>query len=785
MSLRNLLLASALGILACAASAAEITTKMSLAEAIDAARADGLSIAYSTRLVQPWMRVRETPESTDTVTALKEVLGAYSLRLSEGPGGSWLVVQGEPKARALSAETTPEPVPAETAAAEKPELDEITIVASRYSLFERTATSDQFLTGEQIRLLPHIADDAFRAFHRVPGAAANDFSAPFNLRGGAVEEVKVVLDGLELFEPFHMRTLFNPLSIVDPGIIGNASILSGGFTAEYGNHMSGVIDIDSRWPEGEAVHEVGVSFVSSFARSSGQLSDRSSYQVAARRGYLDLLADTVTDEGEELKPRYTDVFGKLGIALSDATDISFQGLFASDDVDFADPADGQDFGGESTLSYAWVTLDYEPNDVLSSRTVLSFGSVDNDESGYQRDGPPENVERSYQRDVEVGGLQSDLTLHVSDSQLWMFGARYRTLDASYDYVIDSLRQSDFLNGGMPFVLQRDIDTSVDGDEIGVYARYRFRPSARQTWELGLRWDQQNYTNTDDDSQISPRVNALFQVSDRTNLRLGWGHYYQPQGIHELQVQDGIETFFPAEKAEHRVIGIRRQMGESFDLQLDLYQKKYSDLRPRFENALDPYEFAAESNFDRLRIEPESAEAVGAELTLQDRRNDNLDWWLNYTWSRAEDRIEGVDVPRSWDQRHAITGNLTWRGEKWRLSLVGRFHSGWPSTRLLFTPVVDSAGLTIGIDSDLSERNIDDFDDYLRLDARLTRTVDLRRGTFEYYFEIFNLLDTDNQCCIPDHDLTFDQTLTVTPNIDEFLPFFPSFGFVWTFGPGAN
>jgi hypothetical protein len=303
--------------------------------------------------------------------------------------------------------------------------------------------------------------------------------------------------------------------------------------------------------------------------------------------------------------------------------------------------------------------------------------------------------------------------------------------------------------------------------------------------LGLRWDKQTYTDTSDESQTSPRLNGIWELGNQTELRFAWGRFYQPHNIEDLQLQDGVSRYFPAEKAEHRVLGFRHQFRSGIDLQADVYDKRYSQLRPRFENALDRYEYAGESNFDRVRVAPDAARAYGVELTLRDRQSQGLDWWFNYTWSRVEDTIDNIDVPRSWDQRNALTANLMWSGEKWTVSTVGRYHSGWPRTPLLILPINNSNGIPIGIEGDISNRNDAKFNDYSRIDVRLSRTVPLARGNFEYYFELFNVLDSSNECCVSNHELVFGPAIIATPNFDNYMPRFPSFGFVWTFGPGAD
>jgi len=129
--------------------------------------------------------------------------------------------------------------------------------------------------------------------------------------------------------------------------------------------------------------------------------------------------------------------------------------------------------------------------------------------------------------------------------------------------------------------------------------------------------------------------------------------------------------------------------------------------------------------------------------------------------------------------------MTWQLSDWILSVVARYHSGWPRTILVPVTMVDDDGTVIGVDSDLSQRNQSNYDDYSRVDVRLSRTFEFQKSTFQLYLEIFNVFDTENECCVAGFELSPGSPFTASPNYDAFLPFFPSFGFVWTFGPGAN
>jgi outer membrane cobalamin receptor len=753
--------------------------RTTLIEAIEQARVEGAEIAYSTQLVQEGMTVEAAAPGETALAALRRALAEHGLALAPGTGNRWLVVRAQPAAR-------PEHGTGPVLPAEPARLALVVVTASRHSLYDGGETGEHFLSGEDIRRMPHMADDAFRAFQRLPGVAASDFQAPFNLRGGTADEVKVQLDGHEIADPYHMRVLYRPLSIIDAGIIDRAQVLTGGYTAEHGNAMSGVIDIETGRPAGPPEHELGVSFVSAFLRTRGESeSGRAAWRVAARRGYLDLLADQVTESGEELDPRYSDLYAGFDYSLSDAVELRARALIGNDDVTFTDPDDGENFGEDSELQYYWLAAEATPAGGVTGRTAVFHSRVDSHEQGSQVNLPFEQILRDYRHDYESTGIQTDWTFELDDRRLLKLGARWRDLSAAYDFDLDALRRDDFVNGGLPYALVRDISHAAAGEDMAAYAAWRQRLGERFITELGLRWDRQTYADAAGDSQVSPRVNVLYRLGDRAALRFAWGEFWQPQAIEGLDVPDGDLTFYPAEQVEHRVVGLSWRFASGIELKADAYDKRYRNPRPRYESLLDLYEFSRESNFDRMRVDADSGHAWGTELTLHSRRAGALSWWVNYSWARAEDRIGGRDVPRSWDQRQALTASVAWQGAKWSVSAIGRWHDGWPRTPLEVVPIVDAGGNVIGYDADLSRRNQDRYDDYSRIDVRVSRLVPLSRGSFQYYFEIFNLLDTSNPCCTSEHVLIVNPGVSVTPTIDDYLPRFPSFGFLWKFGPGAD
>src|SRR5690606_16191980 len=157
-----------------------------------------------------------------TVETLTDANGRFRLpHLAAGPhrvrarhlGFRPLEVDGEAQADggvelALLLERAPTP------------LASVVVSPGQYGVLRQGAAAARSLTREQLTSAPQVGEDLFRVVSRLPGVAASDFSAAFRLRGAAPEELLVTLDGVQLYEPFHLKDFDGALSIVDLGAVG-------------------------------------------------------------------------------------------------------------------------------------------------------------------------------------------------------------------------------------------------------------------------------------------------------------------------------------------------------------------------------------------------------------------------------------------------------------------------------------------------------------------------------------------------------------------------------------
>jgi len=731
----------------------------------------GLRLIYSSETVPESLRVLREPVGDTPGEVLAEVLAPHGLEARRVSDQVYAIVraQAPPATPAGPAQTSPPAVPAGA------RLEEIVVASSRYSLSADVPDAHTLLTQEEIEGLPRFAEDALKAVHRLPGAASNGLSGLANIRGGEANETLVVLDGLPLYDPFHLQLLLSPASLLDPRILSGLDVHAGGFTAEFGDRMSAVIEATSVRPEADRYYELGLSLFHAQALAAQRFADgRGQWLAAVRRSNLDEVADFVESEIGEAS--YVDGFGRVDYEFSPHTRGRLHVLLSADSAEVINAAETEFAEAEYRNSYFWATLEHDFSDALAASAILSYTEVSVDRTGEVDEAGRRVGAVDDEREYDVLGLKLD-GRYSTPRWLHRFGLELRRLSAEYDYA-SAVR----FEPGYPFpeaaelVTVRVLDPDPSGTHVAAYATSRVLATDRLAVELGLRWDTQTYAETDSDRQWSPRINLLYQARDTTRLRASWGRYGQFQGINELQVEDGIDEFFPTQKADHAILGLEQELPAGFSLRVEGYRKDYRELRPRYESLFDPLSLVPELRWDRVRIAPDSARAEGVEWLLTRRSDDPWNGWLNYTWSRVRDEVQGDDVRRSWDQTHSVGGGLTWSDDGWQVTLAAAYHTGWPTTPVR---VVERDPAPDGIE--LGSRNSERLADFASVDLRVSRDFQLPRGDLTVFAEVTNAFNRQNPCCV-DFSYGYDASgsLALDREYRHWLPLVPSVGVLWRY-----
>ena len=663
--------------------------------------------------------------------------------------------------------------------AARPEIETISVSASRYEILRELATSRFVLDQRTIQNMPDVGEDPMRVTQRLPGAAASGASAKTHFRGGEDSEIGIMLNGHPLFDPFHVRDYQSIFSAIDSRAIEGVEVYTGGFPVRFGDRMSGLVLMESLESLRPRHTEIGVSVFNTSVLAAGNSVDHR-WLFSARRGNLDLVIDKKFG-----KPSYYDVFGEFEFDLSADTTLSVNALFADDQVELVletEPAELEQIVSRSKNAQLWIQLANRWSNELSSKTVLSAVAFEN-----LRVGSVNDIEKMVgsvydQREVDQFSFRQDFSWTRSDTHLVQWGLQAGYADASYVY----RNEAEYFGLQALYEDQEestslDLTADPDGGSYSLYFSDRWRVSPRTVFEWGLRWDDQTYTDVPSDSQLSPRLNVMHALTPKTEFRLSWGRYHQSQGVNDLQIEDGVTNFWPAQRADHLIVGIRTLIKDKYSLRIEAFRKDMRQVRPRFENIYNPLGIIPEIQADRIHLDPTDAKSSGLEISI-DRTNGALTWWASYTLSKATDRIDGQDQLRSWDQRHAGQGGIAWSGGNWDVAVAASVHTGWPATDLaLIEDGVDEDGEPVfvaipGLRNDLRLQT------FASLDFRVSRRWKLSRGSLMAFLEISNLTNRRNECCY-DFDIEEDEDTGeefLENSFDFWLPLMPAVGVLWEF-----
>ncbi|HET9692983.1 MAG TPA: hypothetical protein VFP48_01270, partial [Steroidobacteraceae bacterium] len=339
----------------------------SLDETLHELAADGdLQLVYTSALVPAGSTVAREPSVGPPLETITAVLAQAGLALERIDERTYAIVRA-PRSPA---------VPAATAAAERAAttLDEVVVTSSRYALASDVPDIHAFLAQGDLEALPRLAEDALKAVHRLPGAASNGLAGLAHIRGGEAAETLVQFDGLPLYEPFHLRLLQSPSSVLDERIIAGLEAYAGGYTAEYGDRMSGIIDARSLRPEADAYYELGLSLMHANALASHRFAGgRGQWLASFRRSNLDEIADAMqSDLGE---PTYVDGYARVDYAWSPTTRGSLHVLVARDSAEVNNSAETEYSNGDYSNRYAWATLEHDWSPRFATTGTMSYTDV--------------------------------------------------------------------------------------------------------------------------------------------------------------------------------------------------------------------------------------------------------------------------------------------------------------------------------------------------------------------------------------------------------------------------
>ncbi len=793
-------------------------------------RDPGLDFIYSSELVPADLRVRAEPQSTNRLMLAREILAAHDLGLSVVRPGLYAVVplsrlprdlfvQGRvtdaasanpvanarvellPIATVAWTDTNgrfsigPVPDGSYTLRATAPgfepaavtgigvqpagqpielrldtartQLAEVIVSTSRYALGRSETFSSVSIDGETLAAQPVLGEDAIRALGRLPGIAQGGLSAESSIRGGESGELLTLLDGFPLRQAFHLSGYHSLFGVLDPGLIADAEIYTGGFPVRYGNRMGGVFDLRTIDASDEPRTALGLSVFNAMARRAGRYEPADlDWIAAARVGTLKPFIDAFAHDAGS--PTYSDAFARVTHGDPDRVRLSANFLWTRDELSITREGQGEEAQIESKNRYLWLRADHDWRSGVQASLWLGISSVGSFRVGSIDNPGISSGSVSDRRSSDYQELRGRVAWEPHADHWLEGGFEWTAEDADYHYAAEA-SYSDAVAAlfAREPALGRAAELSPERERFAMHAAHRWQLADSLTSELGLRAQHTITKGTGAESWIyDPRLSVRWEIAPATDLRLHVGRFHQTDEVHELKVEDGLTAFPEAQSSDQVIVGLDHRLRNGLALRFEGFRKRQTDPRPHFENLLDPLSLIPEVAPDRTMIAPTSAQIRGVEISLVAELQDKT-WWAGVTWSEAFDRADQRNVPRSWDQTWAANAGVDWTRGNWRFGAAAGAHRGWPTTRVLETT--------------LGERNAVRFETRGTLDLRAELRKPLALGNLTLTFELTNAINIGNTCC---SELVAEDDgaggVTFTTRESDWLPIVPSIGVLWEF-----
>jgi hypothetical protein len=624
------------------------------------------------------------------------------------------------------------------------EISGSTVTAGYFSEIQTQPLSAINFSSEEIRRAPGAAGDVSRIIFGLPSLAKiNDTKNSLIVRGGSPVENGFYVDNIEIPNINHFPTQGStegPIGILNVDFIEDVNFNCGGFTAEYGNSLSSIMDLKFR--EGNRSRtdiQIDMSMQGFGGMVEGPLDGgKGSYLISARRSYLDLLLGMMNETVGV--PTYSDVQGKVTYDLSEQHKLSLVDVF-SDDRQTMNQKNALDsktiniypeYGSYSNtggVNWQWI---WGKNGFSQTSLAHTYSKTD------------VNFIQTRNAKLLMRNASIEQELKIRNTNHWLLNARNKFnfgFDANYDLIdYDQFYNAyqDILGNSTPMF---NLNKSIHSLQGGVFIDYTCQLLDRVTISPGSRIDYYQYTH---ETKFSPRFSLTYHFDDITSLTGSYGIYYQNiPWVIAAQKESFSNLNTP--RADHYVLSFNRLLTESTRLTVELYNKEYRDF------PMDPTQ-PSQFLFDQAVVEQVflnhatlvsagKAQSYGIEATVQKKMAENIYGLIAGSYYRSNySGLNGKQYDRVYDNKFnfAIEGGYK-MNEKWEFSLRWLYAGGAP-----YTPFDEQSSLAThkGV-FDASRINDARLPDFHSLNLRVDKRYYFESTTLTVYLSIWNAYGRKN------------------------------------------
>lgn len=561
-------------------------------------------------------------------------------------------------------------------------------------------------------------------------SSTNELSSQYSVRGGNFDENIVYVNGNEIYRPLLVRSAQQEgLSFINPDMVQTVGFSAGGYSAEYGDKMSSVLDITYKKPkEFEASASAGLLGGSvHIGNSTGKFSQITGIRYKTTQSLL-----STSETKAEYAPSFIDAQTYITYDLSPKWEVSMLGNYSHNTYEYTPKTRSTSFGTLTMPRNFTAYFDgWEKDRFITYQAALTLKGSINENLNIGITGSTLSSDERERYDIEGYYILKEQNIvegneAFDESSLLGIGryiehARNQVKSGVYtiSHFGDFKIGSNLLKWGLTYQQENVRDKIKEwemrdsagyslpntGIDVNLYSNLkadnkikpsRFSGYIQDSYKLntdnglfiinaGLR---ASYWTFNEELIVSPRGAIAFVPNGMENfsIRLAGGIYYQAPFYKEFQKTvnlDGnnvieLNKDIKSQKSIHIVLGTDYYFGgggehNSPPLKLsgEIYYKKLSDLIPYTVNNV------------KIRYSGDNSSkgfALGMDMKLYGEFIPGVDSWISLGIMKTQQEINGVKVPLPTDQRFnfALFYQDYMPGyERLKMSLRGLWSQGLP------------------------------------------------------------------------------------------------------------
>lgn len=652
------------------------------------------------------------------------------------------------------------------------QLEQVTITAQRArENVLRTQMSILQLDAKNIKELPQTFGerDIVQSLTLLPGIQSmGEFGTGINVRGGSADQNLILIENVPLFNSSH---LFGLISIINPDLVNDVTLMKASVPVRYGERASAVMDV--KLGEGTTMDETeltgGIGILNSrLLFKTPVVKDKITFSAGARSSYSDWLLRQIPDEDlMNSNAGFFDLTALSNVAINKNNYLTLFGYYSFDRYGFS--AEDQHEYGNTLASLRWSSF-FSPR--MSSSVILGWSNY-----FFQATNQPEWDELSHFSvfsTIDYKTLKWNILYQPNTDHDVSFGFN------AIAYGIEPGKKKPV--GKASIVEPRNIEKE-QALELSVYAGDDFAITERINLDVGFRFTQylqmgpasvnvyqagasrsiENIIDTmffDTGEIVStwnglePRIGFRYQIDEHSSVKASYNRLSQylnlvsntsvmaPTDLWKLS-----DTHLKPLRSDHYAVGYFRNFSDnSIETSAEIYYKSLI-------NSME-YRSGAEIVMNPA-IEADLVNALGYNYGLElyvKKNSGRLTGWCTYTYAvsmrRTNTAFTEMQInnnqwfPSNYDRPHSLIINTNYHiSRRWRFGATFTMNTGRPVT-------LPESVYLFGNDYlvHYSDRNKYRLPTYHRLDVSISLGKNHRlhqRGKGFWTFTIMNLYGRKN------------------------------------------